>query len=164
MKRAWSDARKTTASAMSGDLAEAAERRLLDDGADRRLGAREQAELGHVDGELHAHRRRDQAGIDAVDADAEAELAGLERGDAGQPVDGRLRRGVAGDPGERDRRRDRRDVDDRAAVAGRAVGPHRAQAVLDAERGAEDVDLEHPLEVGGLEVDDQARDLDARRC
>ena len=69
---------------------------------------------------------------------------------------------VAGDPREGDGRRDGGDVDDRAAVAGRAVGAHRPQAVLDAERRAEDVDLEHPSEVVGLGVDDQAGDLDAR--
>ena len=33
--------------------------------------------------------------------------------------------------------------------------------MLDPERRAEHVDLEHPAEVGGLGVDDQARDLDA---
>ena len=47
-------------------------------------------------------------------------------------------------------------------VAGRAARPHRAEAVLDAERGAEHVDLEHPADALRVEVDQQAGDLDAR--
>ena len=37
-----------------------------------------------------------------------------------------------------------------------AAGPHRAQPVLDAERGADDVDVVHAAQVGRVEVDDQA--------
>ena len=100
-------------------------------------GAREQAGRDHVAGELHAHLGRHQAGVDAVDAHAVAELAGLHGGDAGQPVDGRLGGRVAGDRRERDGRRDRGDVDHRAAVAGRTARAHGAERVLDAERRAE---------------------------
>ena len=89
MKRAASEARKTTASAMSADLAQPSGRRQPDDGPDACLDAREQAQLGAVDGELHAHRRRHEAGVDAVDADAVAELARLGGGDPGHPVDRR---------------------------------------------------------------------------
>ena len=42
-----------------------------------------------------------------------------------------------------------------------AVGTHRAQAVLEAERGAEDVDLEHRADVVRVDLGDQAGDLDA---
>ena len=45
-----------------------------------------------------------------------------------------------------------------------AAGPHGPKAVLDAERGAEDVDLEHLADVVGVDLDEQAGDLDARRC
>ena len=45
-------------------------------------------------------------------------------------------------------------------LAGDAVGPHRPQAPLEAERGAEDVDLEHRADVLRVDVDDQAADLD----
>src|SRR6059036_1739415 len=53
-----------------------------------------------------------EPGIDAVDAYAVPELAGLDGRDPGQPVDRGLRGGVHGDAGEGDRRRHRRDVDD----------------------------------------------------
>ena len=43
-----------------------------------------------------------------------------------------------------------------------AARAHRAQPVLDPERRAEHVDVEHPAEVGGLGVDDQAREFNAR--
>jgi hypothetical protein len=49
-----------------------------------------------------------------------------------------------------------------AAVARRGVGVHRAQAVLEPERRAQHVDLEHAQEVLPAQVHDQARDLDPR--
>ena len=72
-----------------------------------------------VVGELHAHVGRDQAGVDAVDAHAVAELAGFHRGDPGHPVDRGFGAGIDRRCRERDRRRDRGDVDDRAALARR---------------------------------------------
>ena len=42
-----------------------------------------------------------------------------------------------------------------------AAGAHGAERVLDAERGAEHVDLEHLAGGSGVEVDEQAGDLDA---
>ena len=51
-----------------------------------------------------------------------------------------------------------------AALARGAVGTHRAEGVLDAERRAEEVDLELLAHGIGVEVDEQAGDLDRRRC
>ena len=143
------------------DLAEPAERGQLDHRADGRLGGREQPERGHVLGQPGAHLGRHQPGVDAVDPDAVAELAGLHRGHPGEPVDRGLGRRVDRDAGEGDGRGDRGDVDDAAAGAGRAARAHGPQAVLDAERGAEDVDLQHRADVLGVHLGDQAGDLDA---
>src|SRR5207244_7246730 len=104
---------------------------------------------------------RDQAGVNAVRPDGVAELAGLHGRDPGQPVDRGLGRGVDGDAGEGDGGGDRRDVDHGAAAAGRAAGAHGAEGVLDAERGAQDVDLEHLADIVWVQVDDQAGNLDA---
>ena len=41
------------------------------------------------------------------------------------------------------------------------AGPHGAQAVLDAERRAEEVDVEHLADLVGLDLGEQAGDLDA---
>ena len=59
-------------------------------------------------------------GRDAVDADAVARV--VERHLPGQRVDGALRGAVGGVGGEADRRRDRADVDDRAAAAATMCG------------------------------------------
>ena len=100
-------------------------------------------------------------GIDAVDAHAVAELAGFHGGDPRHAVDRRFGARVDRDRRERDGRGDRRDVDDRAALAGRAAWAHRAECVLHAERGADDVDVAHPARVLGLDLADQRGDLDA---
>ena len=144
-----------------GHLAEPAGRRQLDDRADRLLGRPEQAQRRDVVGQARAHRGRHQPGVDAVHADAVPELARLHRGDPGEPVDARLGGRVDRDARERDGRGHRRDVDDGAAAAGRAPRSHGAERVLDAERGAEQVDLELLAHLGRVEVDDQAGDLDA---
>ena len=156
-----SEARKTTASAMSATSPRRPDGVSSTTAPTASSGEPKSPMLGHVVGQARAHGGGDQPGVDAVDPYAVAELAGLHRGDPGEPVDGGLGGRVDRDAGERDGRRDRGDVDDRAAVAGRAAGPHGAEAVLDAERGAEDVDLEHLADVVGVEVDDQAGDLDA---
>ena len=161
MKREASEARKTTASAMSSTAPSRPDGVELDDRADGLLGRPEQADLGHVVGQPRAHRGGDQAGVDAVDADAVAELAGLHRGHAGEPVDAGLGGGVDRDAGEGDRGGDRRDVDDHTALAGRTAGAHGAERVLETERGAEQVDVELLADGVRVEVDDQAGDLDA---
>ena len=143
MNLAASEARKTTASAMSSTWPRRPDGVSSMTAPTAASGEREQPELGDVVGQPGAHRGGDEPGVDAVDAHAVAELARLHGGDPGQPVDGRLRGRVDRDAGEGDRRGDRGDVDDAAALAGRAARAHRAQAVLEAERGAEDVDLEH---------------------
>src|SRR6267378_1356492 len=43
----------------------------------------------------------------------------------------------------------------------RPAGAHGAEGVLDAERGAQDVDVEHLADIVRIQVDDQARDLHA---
>src|ERR1700731_1990820 len=60
-----------------GDLAEPRERRLPDYAADCGFGAREKAGGHHIARQLHAHVSRNEARIDAIDADAVAELARL---------------------------------------------------------------------------------------
>src|SRR6266567_3121829 len=144
-----------------GDLAQAALRGETNHRADGIGQAREQADVHDVLSQLVAHLGRDQAGVDAVHPDGVAEPAGLGGRHPGQPVDCRFRRGVDRDARKGDRRGDRRDVDHGAAAAGRAAGAHGAEGVLDAERGAEDVDLEHLADVVRVEVDDQAGNLDA---
>ena len=114
----------------------------------------------HVAGQLHAHVSRNEARIDAIDADAIAELARLHRSDPGQPVDARLGRGIASDPRKRDGRRHGGDVDDRAALAGGPVRFHGAERMLHAEGRADDIDVPHATQILRLDVDDQRRDLD----
>src|SRR5580704_7116445 len=142
------------------DLAEAAMRGEADHGADALFQAREQPECHHVLGELVAHLGRDQARVNAVNPDSVTELAGFHGGHPGQPVDRGFGRGVDGDAGEGDGGGDRGDVDDGAATAGRAARAHGAEGVLEAERGAEDIDLEHLADVVRVQVDDQAGNLD----
>ena len=132
-----------------------------DDAADCGFRARGEADRHHVAGELHAHVGRNEARIDAIDAHAIAELARLHRPDPGQPVDGRLGRGIAGDARKRDGRRDGSDVDDRAALAGRPVRLHGAERMLHAERRADDIDVPHAAQILGFDIDDQRGDLDA---
>ena len=66
---------------MSETSAEPAERGLIDDGLHRRVDVGGETDRHDVVGELHAHVGGDQAGIDAIDANAVAELAGFHRGD-----------------------------------------------------------------------------------
>ena len=161
MKRAASEQRKTTASAMS----ETSPSRPSGVCSTTAPTAASRSERGRRSttsaGELHPHVGRHQAGIDAVDPDAVAELARFHRGDAGHPVDRGLGGGIAGDPGKGDGRRDRGDADDRAALARRAAGLHGAEGVLHAERRAHHIDLAHAREVRGLDVDHERGDLDA---
>jgi hypothetical protein len=79
---------------------------------------------------------------------------------AGEPVDAGLGRGVHGDAGEGDVRGNRGNVHHGPAVSGRAAGTHGPEGVLDAERGAEHVHVEHLADVVRVEVDHQLGDLD----
>ncbi|MGY4423947.1 hypothetical protein ACVWY2_006396 [Bradyrhizobium sp. JR6.1] len=144
-----------------GDLGELAERRLLHNRADGGVDVGRKSDLHDVIGELQAHVGRDQAGIDAIHPHPIAELAGFHRADPRHAIDGGFGAGVDGDARKGDRRRDRGDVDDCAALARGSARPHRAEGVLHAEHGADDVDVAHAARVLGLDLGDQRGDLDA---
>ena len=79
---------------------------------------------------------------------------------AGLPVDGRFGAGVSRNGRERDRGRDRRDIDDGAAGTCRPTRSHRAKRMLHAKTGADNVDIAHPAQVFCLDVDHERGDLD----
>jgi len=99
--------------------------------------------------------------IDAVDAHAETELAGFHRSDPRHAVNRGFGARIDRDAREGDRCRNRGDVDDGAALAGRPARAHGTEGVLHAEHGANDIDVAHPPRVLGLDLGDQRRDLDA---
>ncbi len=137
IKRAASEARNTTTSAMS------------ETSPSRPSGVRPITAPG-------GHEPR----VNAVHSHAVAELARLHRCDPGEPVDGGLSCRVAGDAWESDRGGHGRHVDYSATLARRTPGAHGPERVLDAECDTQDVHLEHPEEVLRVEVYDQFRDLD----
>ena len=53
------------------------------------------------------------------------------------------------------------DVDDGAAGTCTSARSHRAERMLHAETGADDVDVAHPAQILGLEIDDERGNLDA---
>ena len=104
------------------------------------------------------HRGLDRAGRDAVDADA-------ERGQFDRELFGQMRQpGLAGAVGRAQRRgahrRDRGDVDDRAA----AMFAHQGHGGLGAQERPGEIDREHPAPVlvGGFQQRREHRDR--RHC
>ena len=101
------------------------------------------------------HRRVHRPGADAVDADVV--LAVVDRHRLGEPDHRGLRDGV-GREAARPQRRDRRDVDDRAALGGL---DHRRDRVLGEQEHRLDVDLHDAAVFVGLLVDHAAAAADA---
>ena len=121
----------------------------------RGLGALRAGRLAHAVAAGIDHRRVHRAGADAVDADVV--LAVIDRHRLGEADHGGLRGRVGGEPA-RPQRRDRRDVDDRAALGGL---DHGRDGVLGEQEHRLDVDLHHPAIFLGLLVDDAAAAADA---
>ena len=151
-------------SAVDDDLGAGDERRLVGDEIDDKwrhfvgLPGAPERRLGDVRrlerlGRRRGHRCVDEAGEDRVDADpARAELGAR---DARQAADAPFADGVggsvvAGEP------RDRADIHDRAAIG------HQPRRGLDAEQRAREVDGEHAVPVGELDLVESCAKRDAR--
>ena len=120
----------------------------------RGLGALRRGRLAHAVAAID-HRRVHRAGADAVDADVV--LAVIDRHRLGEADHRGLRGRVGGEPA-RPQRRDRGDVDDRAALGGL---DHRRDRVLGQQEHGLDVDLHDPAVFLGLLVDHAAAAADA---
>ena len=161
MKRASLEQRKTAASAMSPTSPNRPSGVCSTTEATAAPASGASSCRDYVVGQLHAHVGGDKPGIETVDPHAVTKLACFHRGNPRHAVNGRFRAGVSRNGRKCDGGRNRGDIDDGAAGTCTSARSHRAKRVFHAETGADDVDVAHPAQILGLEIDDERGDLDA---